>query len=277
MGNMFSYARNRIRKKYESRCDYSSEEIKSIHKMQELSDIDRYEEKAKTNFVAQITCRIKTFWYVQTDNEKFFIGSGIAVTLFNLFVFFYNLAELPLNYAILNASNSFFFCVKVLALVFLCELFQKHVIKNKLFYGVWIFFLLLSIPHIPVLFGYETTQIGDFYEAKEYTEKYYVIMSRQPKEKENRKAYKLPAEIERVFDYSYTTDVDEDYYSQEHGGQDVYVLNYHINHLYFSNGGYLSFDEPSYSMLQVEKESEVMDYHGDTYYITLTKEKSSEK
>ena len=126
---------------------------------------------------------------------------------------------------------------------------------------------------MPVLFGYETTQIGDFYEAEEYTEKYYVIMSRQPKEQENRKEYTLPADIERSLDYSYTTNVTEDYYSQEHGGEDIYASGYHIKKLYFPNGGYLVFDEPIDSTLCVEQEAEVLDYHDDIYYITLTKNK----
>ena len=143
-------------------------------------------------------------------------------------------------------------------------------------------FFVLSIPRIPVLFGHQTTQIGDFYEAKEYTEKYYVIMSREPENVHNRKQYTLPATIERRKDYSYTTEVSEDYYFQEHGGDDVYVLNYHITHLYFPNGGYLVFDydealeDSELTDIELNKETEVIDYHGDYYYITLTNKKVSE-
>ena len=273
MGDIFSYARNKIKKKYESRYDYSFKDVKVLEE-NELDHIDFYEKTAKENFKEAITCRVSAFWYVQTDDEKVFIGSGIAVTLFTLFIFFCGIKNTPLNILILNASKSFFFCVNVLGFVFLYRLFRKRVIKKKLFYTVWILLLLLSIPHIPVICGYETTQIGDFYEAQEYKEKYYVTMSRQPNDKENRKVYTLPAEIERSLDFSYTTDIYEDYYSQEHGGEDVYTLNYHITRLYFPNGGYLTFDYYSEnSILQVEQEAEVIDYHGNIYYITLTKEK----
>lgn len=272
MEKIFAYARDKIKKKYESRFDYSCKDVKLLEEY-ELCHIDFYEEEAKEGLTNTITCSIKVFWYVQTDVEKFYIGTGIAITLSLLLVFLSGIKSVPLNILILNTSESFFFCFVALGIISLYRLIRKNVIKNKLFYIVWIFFLLLSIPHIPVLFGYRTTQIGDFYESKEYTEKYYVIMSRQPKENKGRKIYTLPAEIERSLDYSYTTDVYEDYYSQVHGGEDVYVLNYHINHLYFPNGGYLYFDESTNSILQVGQETEVIDYHDNTYYVTLTNEK----
>ena len=131
------------------------------------------------------------------------------------------------------------------------------------------FVFLTSIPHVPFLFGYGTTQIGDYYEKSAYTETYTVIMSREPENITTRKAYTLPAEIERRKDYLYTT---EDY-------DEVYDLAYHINYLYFPNGGYLSFsydeayENPEYCLLEPNKERRVTDYHGDEYYITLTTEK----
>ena len=76
--------------------------------------------------------------------------------------------------------------------------------------------------------------------------------------------------------YLYTTNVYEDYYFQEHGGEDVYALAYHINKLYFPNGGYLTFDydavydNPEYSTVYPNKETKVIDYHDNEYYITLT-------
>ena len=127
---------------------------------------------------------------------------------------------------------------------------------------MWCLFLLLSVPYIPILFKCETTQIGDFYEAEDYTEYYYVLMSREPENKIGRKVYTLPAEIERRYDEN----------EERHC--------YHINYLYFPNGGYLSFDydfayeEPNCSTVQKDKETEVTDYHGDVYYITLTTEKA---
>ena len=141
--------------------------------------------------------------------------------------------------------------------------------KSRAFYYVWLAFFVLSLPYIPKLFGYSTTQIGHLYEAKEYTEKYYVIFSREPEKVSSRKEYKLPAEIERRYDYVYT----------DENGNDYESLGYHINYLYFPNGGFLSFDydyayeEPSCSKLQVKQERKVTDYHGDEYYISLTKEK----
>ena len=256
MGNIFNYARNKIKKKYENCTDYSPERIKILEE-RELFDIDYYEQEAKANFVRQITCRIKAVWYVQPGDRKVEIFLIIAAILLETYIFLYNMGDIPLNISILNASKDFFFYFEVLGIICIYYLIRKNVIKSKFFYIVWITTLLLSIPQMPVLFGYETTQIGDFYEAKEYTEEYYVIMSRQPKEIENRKAYTLPANIQR--------------------GLDVYELNYHITRLNFPNGGYLKFDyDSSFSILQVEQETEVMDYHDDIYYITLTKEKVNE-
>ena len=274
MWNVFSYARDKIKKKYESRSDFASEEIKKLHESWELLDIDNYEEKAKTNCVAQITYRIKAFWYVQPYEEKVYIWLIIGAILFEVLVVLYTMNDTPLNNIIINISKDFFFWFKALGIAFVCTLlFDKHLIKRKLFYIVWVSVLLLSIPQMPVLFGYETTQIGDFYEAKEYTEKYYVLMSRQPQEKENRKVYTLPADIERSLEYYYTEDVYEDYYLQEHGGYDVYSQGYYIRKLHFPNGGYLTFDNMDDSLILVGIETEVIDYHEDTYYITLTSEK----
>ena len=75
----------------------------------------------------------------------------------------------------------------------------------------------------------------------------------------------LPAQIERRYTYEGTTD----------DGNEIYDLNYHINYLYFSNGGYLSFDydDSDDSNVVLGKEMMVMDYHGDFYYVTLTDEK----
>lgn len=216
MGNIFTYARNKINKKYENNNALS----------------------------------------------KVFIWLIIVALSFELYVFLLTMNDMPLNNVIINISKDFFFWFIILGIIFIFGLLRKCVIKIKLFYVVWILAFLLSLPQMPVLFGYETTQIGDFYEAKEYTEEYYVIMSRQPQDKESRKAYTLSAEIERSLDYLCETD-----------GHEVYELNYHINQLYFTNGGYLVFDEPNYSIVQVGHESEVTDYHNNTYYITLTKEK----
>lgn len=217
--------------------------------------------------------KIKAKWEKRNDDEKIFIILVITTITLELYVFFSGVDETPFNMLVQNAAKDFFLYVKIFGMYFLWRLIRKRVIKNKMFYIVWILMFVLSIPYIPILCGYETKQIGDFYEAREYTQKYYVKMSRNPNGTFGRKQYTLPAEIERRLDYDYTVDEYEDYYFQTHGGYDVYKLAYHINQLYFPNGGYLSFDFDS-AKLQVDKEVEVEDYHGDTYYITLTKEKA---
>ena len=144
MGNVFSYAREKIKKKYESCYDYSLENVKILEET-ELSYIDFYEKTAKENFKEAIVCRISAFWYVQTVEKKLFIGYGVAVILLILYIFLYGIGDIPLNVLVLNASKDLFLCVKVLGIVFLYRLLRKRVIKSKLFYGVWILFLLLSI------------------------------------------------------------------------------------------------------------------------------------
>lgn len=155
-------------------------------------------------------------------------------------------------------------------------------IKNKKlnfkpsFYIWFLCFFLFSIPYLPKLFGYKTTQIGHLYEARTYTETYKVIMSRDPESKGNRKEYTLPAQIFRQSDYDHTTPVRNNYYGELTGGEDRYKLNYHIQYLYFPNGGYLSFNSDHYyddTIIIPNKETKVTDSKGDEYYITLTKEK----
>ena len=186
-----------------------------------------------------------------------------------------------LYYIKIICDTSFYvFCVCAIWYIY-------NLIKTKTFYKGRNFLItlsisfLLAIPHIPVLCGYETTNIGDFYEAREYTAKYYVIMSREPDINVDRKAYTLPAEIERRLDEGVETFHSTTYYLDgETYEQGVDALNYHINYLYFPNGGYLTFnydeayENPEYSILLLDKETKVTDYHGDEYYITLTKKKA---
>lgn len=174
-----------------------------------------------------------------------------------------------------------FYCFLASAIYMVFSLIKnKKLMHTSSFYIAFLCFILLSIPYLPKLFGYETTQIGDFYEADFYTETYTVIMSREPEWVYGRKEYTLPAEIERWEDYMYTTDIDEDYYGNQYGGRDISSLNYHISYLYFPNGGYLSFeydrayDDPELTIVIPNKETKVTDYKGNEYYITLTKEKA---
>ena len=271
--SVFDYARNKIRKKYTVQLtlfdDAESLKKREILEEHEIFKIDRCEEESKHGFVDAITCRIKAFWISQTEDERFLISIFIAVMALSLLCFLLSIPHIPININILNIAEAFFWCFAILSVLWLYRLIRKRYEKRRMFYVVWVLFLILSLPHIPVLFGYETTQIGDFYEANEYTEEYYVIFSREPKSNTNRKQYMLPAQIERRYTYEGTTD----------DGHEIYDLNYHINYLYFSNGGYLSFDydyayeEPSCSAVVVNRESEVTDYHGKTYYVTLTDEK----
>lgn len=159
-------------------------------------------------------------------------------------------------------------------------------IKNKKlnfkfsFYIWFLCFFLFSIPYLPRLFGYKTTQIGNLYEASAYTESYLVIMSRKPEDEKPRKEYTLPAQIYRQSDYDHTTRIRDNFYGEQTGGRDIHSLNYHIRYLYFSDGGFLSFDydeaydNPDLTIIIPNKETKVIDYKGDEYYITLTKEKA---
>ena len=231
------------------------------------------------------------WWNALSESSKVIIGMELAAFILTLLPAvspsFWMANDIKNRlYYLLRCLNSTAFWLAFLMTACFTEsyikkrFFKKTVPKHsKTFYLSWIICFLLCLPYIPILFGYETTQIGDFYEATEYTEKYYVIMSTKPESVSNRKKYTLPAEIERRYDLIGTTDLYEDYYSQSYGGEDIYELNYHINHLYFPNGGYLSFDydyayeEISCSKLQINQETKVTDNHDNYYYIKLTKEK----
>jgi hypothetical protein len=271
--SIFDYARNKIRKKYAIQLtlfdDKESIKRREYLEKHEIFDIDWYEEKSKQGLVDAIIYRFKAFWQVQTGDEKFLIGVCIAVMALSLLCFCFWIPDTPLNIIILKISEGFSLCFAILSVIWLCRWIRNRCEKRRVFYVIWALYFILSLPRAPILLGYESTQIGDFYEAREYTEEYYVIFSRKPQSNTNRKQYMLPAQIERRLDYSGTTE----------SGYDKHDLNYHINYLYFSNGGYLSFDydrayeEPSYTSVVVGQEAKVYDYKGDTYYITLTDEK----
>lgn len=165
----------------------------------------------------------------------------------------------------------FAFCYTIIfTIVFMVSLFKRKIKGLRMmFYIGWCVALLLCIPHLPRVFGYGTTQIGSFYEYREYTENYVVTMSRHPKSKSNRKVYTLPATISRMEDYvGSVTHRDHD------GGEyekDIYELAYFLDYIYFDNGEYLYFSESAEETpLVVGEEVELKDYHGDTYYVKLT-------
>ena len=279
MSKIFDYARNKIKKEYRARYDYSFSDVKETE-YYKLWEIDYYEKKSKGSFKNAIICRIGAFLLAQTEDEKIGIFCGGAVFAFVLLVFLFGIRNIPLKILFLNLTKSFFGCFVFMLLFFLYRLLRKRVIKSKIFYFLCLFFFILSIPYIPRLFGYETTQIGDFYEAEEYTEGYYVLMSRESESNPARKVYRLPAKIERRYDYVGTSEITEDMYGQIHGGDDLYYSNYHILYLYFPNGGSLNFDyDYAYEDYEITKlipgkEMRCEDSKDETYYITLTKEKA---
>lgn len=205
-------------------------------------------------------------------NDKEYILFSIGMTIFIMIVFFEKLKNLPLYVALLDCSKFFLEVFIVMLLVFFYRLIRKRPIKTKVFYVVAIIYFLASLPYIPYLCGYKTTQIGDFYESREYKEKYYVVMSRKPKTVEGRKQYFLSAEIERCYDQIGTTREYENAYGQQYGGHDIYELNYHINYIFFSNNGYLCFEN---QIININDETRVTDSKGNTYYVTLTRKKVS--
>lgn len=284
MNSIFDYARKKIRKKHQYNSSCETEDIESPERKEkhDLRKIAFYEEEAKKGFIKAIKYRFKAFKMSLTDNEVSLLFFTALAIVLALFIFIKGVEKNPINISLLATFRLFFEYVVVITIYFIYCLIRHKIIKSPLYYIVWALFFVLSIPHIPVLIGYQTTQIGDFYEAREYKAKYYVIMSREPGSVNSRQQYTLPAEIERRKDYLYTTDITEDYFFQEHGGHEVYGLIYHINRLYLPNGGYLIFnydaayDNPEDTDIELNKETEVIDYHDDTYYITLTDRKVSE-
>ncbi len=271
--NVYDYARNRIKKQFGSKPDYSDEDTKALERLR-LRDIDYYENESKESLRNAVTCLFRAYWYVQNDDEKIGIGFGIAALVFNLLLFLYSYGstKAPINELILTSCSLFFGCFALLSIYFLYRLIRRNVVRHGMFYIFWSLYLLLSIPYIPVVCGYKTTDIGSFYEASEYKEKYNVIMSKEPDTVSGRTEYTLPALIERHPEYSYTTDEYEDYYGQSHGGHDVYTPTYCISRLYFKNGGHLTFDLSFPERITVipNLETQVTDTKGNTYYITLT-------
>ena len=283
---IFDKARQKTKEKYQNLTTENYEKAKS-NELHDIKDINYLEKKASKSFKNSIQCKTKCFWrYILTDDGRiaFEFGTGILAIL--IFIQICLIGELSLKqwfYKFFkNLFSSSFYCFVILSINLVISLFKRNFrSKSRAFFISWLVTIVLCLPHIPVLFGYETNQIGAFYEATNYKAKYYVTMSREPNSKTNRKAYTLPAEIERREDYMGT----ETYHSSTHyiDGEtyesDIYALNYHINYLYFPNGGYLFFDydeayeNPKYSTVALNQETKVTDYHGDNYYITLTSKK----
>lgn len=71
-------------------------------------------------------------------------------------------------------------------------------IKGIIFWSKSILILFLAaLPVIIMIFGYRTTQIGDFYEDSSYTQNYIVMVSENPNTVKNRQVDYITAEIEK--------------------------------------------------------------------------------
>lgn len=267
--NIYDKAKAKIHKKYMTQYDYSLELTREQEnaKINKIDSIKHWALCSKENFAKTY---VKVFWTTFTHSEQaFLVCCGMFFGFITLFVLLrYDIS--PLNFLILDVSNFFFLSFLILCIYCFYRLLKKSYIKSKLYYICWCVFFLLSVPYIPKALGYKTTQIGDFYEALEYKEKYYVTMSRNSEDNPERKIYTLPAEIERRYDYEGTTHSD----NLDDTEHDIYSLNYHINYLYFPNGGYLRFSSDEIdSIVSPEKECQVEDCEGSSYYITLSAEK----
>ncbi len=103
---------------------------------------------------------------------------------------------------------------------------------------------------------FTNTQIGDFYEKHEYTEKYYINFSYNRNDIE---FYKLTADIFSSVD-TYE-DLTEGTYTSR---------NYYITKIYFPDGNTLTFD---YEKIIPQKQTSIADIDGNRYYVELTKDK----
>ena len=177
----------------------------------------------------------------------------LAPTTNNTIGYLYNVVR--------HIPQAFFIFFVVISIAFLISVIKyKERFKSRNTYAFWIVSFAIGLFYTPKLFGFGSTQINNFFEADEYRETYYVYMSREPETASKRVVYRLPAKIERKES------------SERHDDQEFTHSYYYINELYFSNGGYLSFDS-DYEPLQLGKEVSVLDSYGDFYYITLTSEK----
>lgn len=145
---------------------------------------------------------------------------------------------------------------------------KKNRFKNYHFFEkVLLIFIIASGILGPLympfpLFGCGNTNIGSLFEKLEYTENYYVYMRTSDS---SSKSYKLEATIRR----------------DEYGDDEHNFDGYFIEELRFNNGGFVTFMEKDQTPhpseeLELHEEKKLQSLDGDTYYITLTKEKVSD-
>ncbi len=271
--------REKLAKNYNDSEKVQSAECSRIY---ELEEIDRLQAEATYNFKSKIVNYFKAMHLCREGDEKVLaLVCFLALVVFSLLVAWPGIEDIRLN-SLKYFVYDFAKCMTdgaFVASLGLLVAFLYNVIKRKKNSRTHLATLVVCLAvgsfNIPFLLNIGTTQIGDYYELTEYKEYYYVEFSREPKSKPNRKVYTLPAEIVRSRDYSGKTPVKEDYYGNEYGGHEIYTSNYHINYLFFSNGGWLYFGDEEDNWVLIDKEVELCDYYDNTYYITLTKEKAN--
>lgn len=157
----------------------------------------------------------------------------------------------------------------VIILTFLANIIKTIYSKNRkinisqnklIFTGDYVYIkiiiFLVGLFHIIMSLFFTNTQIGDFYEKHEYTEKYYINFSYNRNDIE---FYKLTADIFSSVD-TYE-DLTEGTYTSR---------NYYITKIYFPDGNTLTFD---YEKIIPQKQTSIADIDGNRYYVELTKDK----
>lgn len=267
--NVYDKARKKIRTEYRKGLAEGKEYADAVLES-ELRDINWLQRESKKSLKNKVKSFFSAYNKSLDGNKKAAVIVSIIVVAFSFFLALFDFSEhnnirtFFIDFFKMISESAFTVSIPLL----LCFLFNVVMRKksNRALYASLVVALTFGCFHLPFVLNIGTTQIGDYYELPEYKEYYYVQLSRKPKSNTDRKVYTLPAEIERTRDYEYTTDK----------GHEVYATNYHINYLFFSNGGWLYFgdEEPEENAVLLETEVEMEDYHNNTYYITLTKEKA---
>lgn len=130
--------------------------------------------------------------------------------------------------------------------------------------------LVLGILSSPFVFNkIQNTNIGSFLEKDSYHEQYYVYIR---KDDNKLKSYRCKADIYKG-KHGYSSYTDD--------GEETFIIKgsgYFLEKVYWANGGYLTFiddqlEAASSARIYPGKETSVIDYHGNEYYVTLTTEK----
>lgn len=219
--------------------------------------------------IEQTKNNVQSWWCHLSQDWKLCIGSIIVLFIFICCICLVCIESLTPMFFLKQWSNIAELIFPICTACFIVSATKnRKFFKSHAFYFSWILSFIFFLPQVPTYFGYGTTQIGDFYEKKEYMEDYIVIMSREPETQLDRKEYTLPATIIRTEDYIGTT-ISNNWLSGDILEREIYEHLYHIDKLYFPNGGYLTFKE-EYNMVYLDEEVKLYDRHDNPYYITLT-------